>query len=135
MAVKRKTKKSASTDNKITFIIKKICIASVIGVIVFFIICAISAFIIYKKDAEPTCYPIVLLIISGISGLVCGLAAILPVRKNGLVTGMASVIPAFFIIFVIVSIMNRTAISSVGWSSLGIMTICGAIGGIVGNKK
>lgn len=135
MAKKRKAKKATPTGNPILFVIKKTCIASVIGTILFFVLCSAASFIIYKIDAEPSCYSFVLLIISGICGLICGIAAILPIKRNGLVTGMASVIPAFFITFAIITLLNKSAISNIGWASLGIMTICGGIGGIIGNKK
>lgn len=134
MPKKRKKQKPTETGG-ISFIIKKVCIASVIGTILFFILCAFAAFILYKKDIEPSYYSVVLLVIGGISGLVCGMAAIMPIKRNGLVIGMASVIPAFFIIFTVMTIINHSAISAIGWATLGIMTLAGGIGGIIGNKK
>lgn len=135
MAKKRKNKKKKQESGGISFIIKKVCIASAVGATAFFILCAAAAFILYRKDADPSCFPAVMLVIGGISGFVCGITAILPIKRNGLVIGMASVIPAFFIIFTAITIINRTAISNIGWAALGIMTFFGGIGGILGNKK
>lgn len=135
MPKKHKKKKSVQTDGNIKRIIIKVLRASAVGAAIFFMLCALAALIAYKKDTDPSYYKIFLLVISGISGFICGIAAILPVKRNGLIIGMASVIPAFFIIFTVITIINKTAISGTGWTSLGIMTFCGGLGGIAGNKK
>ncbi len=134
MAKKKKNKRKKQKNIGISFVIKKICIASAVGAAAFFILCALAAFILYKKDADPSCFSAVMLITGGISGLICGITAILPIKRNGLLIGMASVIPAFFIVFTVITIINRTGISNIGWATLGIMTISGGIGGILGNK-
>lgn len=134
MPVKHRKTKPAQNSG-IIFIIKKVLIASVIGAAVFFILSAAAAFIVYKKDAEPSCFNVIVPVLSGISGIICGIAAILPVKRNGLIIGMASAMPAFFIVIAVSLIINRAPVSNIGWASMGTMILCGGIGGILGNKK
>ncbi len=133
MAKKRKNKKKKNTDGGMGFIIKKVVLAAAIGAAAFAALSLIASFIIYKKDASPASFPVIFLVISGISGIICGIAAVLPVKRNGL--GMVSTLPAFFVIFALITAINKTPVSSTGWISLGIMVFCGGIGGIIGNKK
>lgn len=132
---KRKKKKSEKKANGMGYIAKTVGIASLIGTAVFFILCAAAALIIFKKDIEPSVLPAVFYAICGLSGIICGFAAVRPVKHNGLILGMTGALPAYFIVFLILSIINRSPVSSTGWISLGIMTICGGAGGILGNKK
>ena len=135
MAKKRKNKKKKNTDGGMRFIIKKTAVAAAIGIAAFAALSLIAAFIFYKKDSSPESFPVVFLVISGISGIIFGIATVLPVKRNGLVLGMVSTLPAFFVIFAVITAINKTPVSSTGWISLGIMVFCGGIGGIIGNKK
>ena len=132
---RRKKKKSDKSTSGIGYIAKKIGIAAIISTAFFFIISAAASLIILKKDAEPTVLPVVFLVISGICGLLCGFLTVKPIKRNGLVLGMTGTLPAFFLIFTVLSIINRSPVSVTGWISLGIMTVCGGVGGILGNKK
>lgn len=132
---RRKKKKSDINTGGIRYIAKRIGIAAVIGTAVFFILCAASSLVILKKDAEPTVLPVIFLVISGICGLLCGFLTVKPIKRNGLVLGMTGALPAFFLIFTVLSIINRSPVNVTGWISLGIMTACGGVGGILGNKK
>lgn len=134
MPVKHRKAKPVQNGG-IIFIIKKVLTASVIGAAIFFILAAAAAFIVYKKDAEPSCFRIIVPVLCGISGIICGIAAILPIKKNGLVIGMTSAMPAFFIVIVVSLIISRAPVSNIGWVSMGVMILCGGIGGILGNKK
>lgn len=132
---KRKKKKSAKNSGDTKYIIRHTAAASLIGAAVFFALCALSALAAFKKDADPQYFKIIFIAVSGISGLICGFAAVLPVKRNGLILGMISVIPAFFIIFTVITVINRSPVSAVGWASLGAITLGGGLGGILGNKK
>ncbi|MCQ2479568.1 MAG: TIGR04086 family membrane protein [Clostridia bacterium] len=135
MAKKKKKKKSVQNGSGINFILKKIGIGAAVGLAVFFILTAIATLVVYKKDTDPSSFKIIMLVISGFSGLICGIVTIAPIKRNGLVIGMASTLPLYFVIFAVVTFLNQTPLSPIGWAALGVMAVCGGIGGILANKK
>ncbi len=134
MSVKRK-KKIKQEDKNIAFIIRKLIFSTVFSVILFFILCAVTSFIFLKADTKPDLFPWAMIIIFGLCGFVCGLTAVLPIKKNGLVLGMISSVPMFFIIFVALCIVNKSGIGTTGWISFAATVVCAGLGGISGNKK
>ncbi len=125
---KSKIKNQAKSDK---LLIKSMLIGSGAGTVAFFTFIGLFAFIIFKKDTPENYYPAFLISASGISAFISGFLSVLPIKRNGLILGIFSTIPVFFIIFVASSIINRAGISLYGWISFAIMTILGAVGGII----
>lgn len=132
---KTKRKKSAKAQSGAVFIMKKIATASLVGLALFFILIAIMSFFCYKGDADPGIYKIIIIAVSAICGFVCGFAAVLPVKHNGLVIGFLSVLPMYFLIFAAVTILNKQVIGSVGWAALGAMAVAGGVAGVFAANK
>lgn len=132
----KKKIKSSSADKTAKSIIIKLLTASFIGAAVFFILIAIVSYFAFKQDMNPDNYSVLALAACVLSAVVCSATAVRPFKKNGLLIGMASILPMFFIIFAVVSAVNRAALSTTGWLSLGVMLLAGGLSGIfTANKK
>lgn len=132
----KKKIKTSSADKSTRSIIIKLLTASFIGAAVFFILIAIASYFAYKQDMSPDNYSVLALVACVLSSVVCSVAAVRPFKRNGLLIGMASILPMFFIIFAVVSAVNRAALSTTGWVSFGVMLLTGGLAGIfTANKK
>lgn len=133
---KIKQKKRTAKSGGEKFIIKSVLTGSLSGVAVFFASLALFALIAYKQDLSEEIYWIFAVIASVLSAFISGYVAVRPIKKNGLILGMASVIPLFSVILLTASIVNRTGISIYSWISLGVMLLTSGISGIfAANKK
>ncbi|MBQ8228502.1 MAG: TIGR04086 family membrane protein [Clostridia bacterium] len=133
--MKKNKKKRSVSKNGNTNLIKAILTGSVAGIVSFFALTAILALLAYKQDFEDNYYTALILFSSGVSAFVSGFAAVLPVKRNGLVLGLLSVLPVFLIIIAVSSVVSRTGVGLFGWIALGIMLVSGAVGGIVAANK
>ncbi len=131
----KKTKKHSTKQVGDKFIIKTVLIGSVIGIICFFALLAIFALIALKQDLSEEYYWILTIVASAVSSFIGGFSAVRPIRKNGLILGMASVIPLFLVVLTVASIVNRTGISMYGWIALGVMLLFGAGAGVFAANK
>lgn len=134
--ISKKKIKAPSADKSTKSIVIKLLIAAFIGAAVFFILIAIASYFAFKNDMSPDNYSVLALVACILSAVICSVAAVRPFKKNGLLIGMVSILPLFFIIFAVVSAVNRSALSTTGWVSLGAMLLTGGIAGILtANKK
>ncbi len=132
--MKKQTKKKNVAGEKALF--KNILFGSLAGTVVFFIVISLFTLIILKNDLSEDFYPIFLLFAGALSAFSGGFISVIPVKRNGLILGILSTLPTYFIIFAVSSIVNRTGISIYGWIMLGIMILFGGISGIIAaNKK
>lgn len=70
------------------------------------------------------------------TGFIGGFFAVKPTRRNGIVIGALSAVPAFMLIFLVTSIISHTGISATGWIAAAITVIFSAVGGIIcANKR
>ena len=124
----KKKIKTSSADKSTRSIIIKLLTASFIGAAVFFILIAIVSYFAYKQDMSPDNYSVLALVACVLSSVVCSVAAVRPFKR--------SILPMFFIIFAVVSAVNRAALSTTGWVSFGVMLLTGGLAGIfTANKK
>lgn len=132
----KKKKKTSSANKSTKDIIIKLIIASLIGAAIFFILIAFVSYFAYKQDMNPENYSSLAFAACIISAALCSFFAVRPFKRNGLLIGMTSILPMYFVIFAVISAVNRSSLSSVGWVSLGIMLLTGGIVGIfTANKK
>ncbi|MBQ8783922.1 MAG: TIGR04086 family membrane protein [Clostridia bacterium] len=127
---KRNTQKSGSSN-----LIKTVLLGSAAGTVSFFALSAILALLAYKQDFDESYYTALILFASGVSGFVSGFLAVAPIKRNGLVLGLASVLPVFLIIIAVSSVVSRAGVGLYGWLSLAVMLLFGALGGIVAANK
>ena len=73
--------------------------------------------------------------ICAVSGFIGGFFAVKPTRRNGIVIGALSAVPAFMLIFLVTSIISHTVISATGWIAAAITVIFSAVGGIICSNK
>lgn len=132
---KNKRRKSAEIVADPVGIIVKTLVGSLTSLLIFFLLALIFSAICLKLDIDSAYYKYPLFVASAISGFMGGLVAVKRIRKKGWIIGAASAAPAFSVIFLICSIISRTGISSVGWISAAVMTLCASIGGILSVGK
>lgn len=132
MPEKRRTKPQM---NNLKTVIAKTLTGSLAGLVLFFLLTAISSAILWKTDADSEIYKYIILAVGGVSALVCGFIAVRPVRKNGIVFGALSVLPFFLITIVISMLISKSGVGLFGWILLGIQLVLSAIGGIIAVNK
>lgn len=121
--------KTGETDFK--NIVIKILIGSLLNIIFYFILTSFASLICLKADIDSGIYKYIIFVISAVCGIIGGYRAVRPIRKNGLIFGAVSALPAFLIIFLVSSIISHTGISLSGWIAAIIMTVFSAVGGIL----
>lgn len=130
---KRKKPKAEATD--LRSIIIKILIGSALTVIIYTALCVLLSLICLKADIDSSVYKYFIFAIAAVSGFFGGFKTVSAVRKNGLLLGALSALPAFLIIFLISSIVSHTGIAASGWISAIIMTVFSAVGGVLSANK
>ena len=133
----QKNKKKKHSDNRSAnkLIIKSVLIGSAAGIVSFFALTCVLTLLAYTQDLEESYYTALIFFASGFSAFISGFAAVLPLKRNGLVLGLLSVLPTFFFIVGVAGIVSRTGIGFLGWIALVIMLGTGALGGIVAANK
>ena len=130
-----KTKKHSDNNINKTAVIPLI-FGSVAGSVLYFSLMALFAAIALKQDLADEYYWILTLAAGCVSGFLSGYIAVIPTRKNGLISGILSVFPVIIIAFLAASIVTRTGIGFYGWVSVATMLLSGGISGIIAaNKK
>lgn len=133
----QKNKKKKHSDNRSAdkLIIKSVLIGSAAGIVSFFALTCVLTLLAYTQDLKESYYTALIFFASGFSAFIGGFAAVLPLKRNGLVLGLLSVLPTFFFIVGVAGIVSRTGIGFLGWVALVIMLGTGALGGIVAANK
>lgn len=132
---KNKKKKRNDKTGADKLIIKSVLIGSAAGIVCFFALTSILTLLAYTQDLEESYYTALIFFASGSSAFAGGFTAVLPLKRNGLVLGLLSVLPTFFFIAGVAGIVSRTGIGVLGWIALGIMLTMGALGGIIAANK
>lgn len=132
---KTKKKKRSAQKSGNSNLIKSVLIGSAAGTAGFFALTAILALLAYKQDFEENYYTVLIIFASAVSSFISGFVAVAPIKRNGLILGIASVLPVFLVIIAVASLMNRTGIGLYGWVSLAVMLLMGGIGGIIAANK
>lgn len=132
---KNKKKKRNDKTGAEKLIIKSVLIGSVAGIVCFFALTCVLTLLAYTQDLEESYYTALIFFASGSSAFAGGFTAVLPLKRNGLVLGLLSVLPTFFFIVGVASVVSRTGIGVLGWTALAIMLATGALGGIVAANK
>lgn len=132
---KNKKKKRNNNRSADKLIIKSVLIGSAAGIVSFFALTSILTLLAYTQDLKESYYTALIFFASGFSAFISGFAAVLPLKRNGLPLGLVSVLPMFFFIVGVASVVSRTGIGVLGWVALAIMLTMGALGGIVGANK
>lgn len=132
-ARKRKSK-SAESGGKLIAV--RTLTGAIVGAAVFFILSALVSLVAFKQDIPAESLGAAALAISAVSAFLCGYVTVRPIKKNGLMLGMLSAIPMYFIIFTVICIVNRAPLSVTGWLAMGVMLLCSGTAGIfAANKK
>ena len=129
MSEKSRGEQKGKSGMRLTAI--SLLIGNIIGTVLFFLLTLLASAVILKKTVSSDFYTPVAVIISGLSALAAGFAAVRPIRKNGLIMGLGSSI------LLIACICASAALTSGG--SMGIKTaiaaavaaVCAAVGGIL----
>ena len=133
-SARQRKSKSAESGGKIIAV--RALTGAAVGAAVFFILSAITALAAFKQDIPAEKLGAAALAISAVSAFLCGYITVRPIKKNGLMLGMLSAIPMYFIIFTVICIVNRAPLSVTGWLAMGVMLLCSAAAGIfAANKK
>ncbi len=133
MPEKRRTKPQREGD--IGTVAIKTLIGSLVGALLFFLLTALVAVILWKTDADSEIYKYVMLFIGAISAFVCGFVAVRPIRKDGIIIGILSVLPVYIVTVIVSSLIGRSGVGIIGWILLAIQIILSAIGGIIAVNK
>lgn len=132
---KNKRRKPKAEAMNLKGIIFKILVGSALTVILYSALCVIFSLVCLKADFDLSLYKYFIFAISAVSGFFGGFKSVGTIRKNGLLFGAMSALPAFLIIFLVASIISRTGIAVSGRISAIIMTVFSAVGGIVSANK
>ena len=122
---KNKRRKPKAESTNLRSIILKILVGSSLNVILYSALCVIFSLVSLKADFDLSMYKY----------FIFGFKSVGAIRKNGLLFGALSALPAFLIIFLVASIISRTGIAVSGRISAIIMTVFSAVGGIVSANK
>lgn len=125
--------KGTKNSNTNTIRANAVCVltGNLLGVALFFVFTAIASAVIFKNTLSSSVYLPALIFACVFSGLASGFAAVLPVRKNGLIMGLLSSI------FTVIAIFASAALSSKSAPGLKAVfvavtaAICSAVGGIL----
>ncbi len=132
---KNKKKKRNDKTGAEKLIIKSVLIGSAAGIVSFFALTCVLTLLAYTQDLEESYYTALIFFASGFSAFTGGFIAVSPLRRNGLVMGLLSVLPMFFFIAGVAGVVSRSGIGILGWIALVIMLTMGALGGIVAANK
>lgn len=132
---KNKRRKPKAESTNLRSIILKILVGSALNVILYSALCVIFSLVSLKADFDLSMYKYFIFAISAVSGFFGGFKSVGAIRKNGLLFGALSALPALLIIFLVASIISRTGIAVSGRISAIIMTVFSALGGIVSANK
>lgn len=128
MAKKRRKPKA---DADLRTVIIKALIGSAVGTAVFFALTALIAFICLKNDSAPESYKFFMLAVGAVSGFLCGYSAVKPVRKKGIIIGILSTMPMYFVISCVSMLVSHGGIGAVGWILCAVLLAAGGTGGII----
>lgn len=134
MQKKKRTKASAAVNDTKNIIIK-ILIGSGVGTAVFFLLTALSAFILLQNDSDTPIYKYIMLLAGAFSGFLSGFVAVRPLRKNGLAFGSVSALPVYLIAVLVSVLIARSGIGLIGWILFAVMVVFASVGGIVAVNK
>ena len=123
------------SDNNIKTVALKTLIGSLVGLLAFFGLTALAAFIMWKIDADSSIFKYIMLLVGAVSGMAGGFAAVRPLRKNGIVVGALSALPSYLIIILISILIAKSGIAVIGWVLLIIELLFSAVGGIIAVNK
>ena len=132
---KKKRTRNLATVNDTKKIIIKILIGSGVGTALFFVLTALSAFILLQNDSDVNSYKYIMLLVGAISGFLSGFVAVRPLRKNGIAFGAVSALPMYLIAIIVSILLSRSGIGLIGWIMLALTMFFSAIGGIVAVNK
>lgn len=130
-----KSKNTGTTEKNPLETAIHILIGSLVNIILFFALTAAFSLICLKTDAAPEMLKYPVFAAASVSGFFGGLVAVSKLRKNGMIFGALSAVPALFVIILVCSLIGRTTISSVGWITVAIAVILAAVGGILSANK
>lgn len=125
---KRSKPKQDSTGFRSTA--NAVLLGSALNIIIYTVLLAICSLISLKADADAEYYKFFIWVICAISGFFGGYGAVGRLRKNGLIIGAVSALPAYFIIILVSTIISRTGLSASGIIAALIMTVLSSVGGI-----
>lgn len=110
-----------------------ICVltGNILGVLLFFIFTAIASAIILKNSLSSSVYFPALLLTGALSGIVAGFVSVLPIRKNGLITGVLSSILTVIAILITAALASEKALGIKAALTAVVAAICCATGGIL----
>lgn len=132
----KKQSKSIKKQTDLKKMIAGIAAGTFAGAILFFLLTLAISAVIYKNNISAEAYGMFILIPSAGSGFVCGYISVIPLKKNGLATGLISGLPLFFIIAAAAIFLSRSSLNITGWTALGAVLACsGAAGILSANKK
>ena len=130
-------KNAKPKNNEFKKNIISVLIGALIGTIIFYLITALLTTIVYKNDIDPETYSLLMLIPGAISGFLSGYISVMPIKRHGLLLGILSTLPMFFIIIAVSSFIAKSSVDITGWTVFGAMAACGGAAGILAanNKK
>lgn len=110
-----------------------VCIltGNVLGVVLFFVFASVASAIILKNSLSSGAYFPILLFVSALSGLAAGFAAVLPIRKNGLIMGLLSSILTVIAIFASAALASGKTPGIKSVLTAVTAAVCCSIGGIL----
>lgn len=129
------SKSNSTVENNPLGIIVSILIGSLVNIIIFFGLTAVFSLICLKADTAPEILKYPVWAASGVGGFFGGLTAVGRLRKNGMLFGAASAVPALLVIILVCTLVSRTGISYVGWIAVSISVILSAVGGILSANR
>ena len=132
---KKKRSKASVSVNDTKNIIIKILIGSGAGIVTFFILTALSAFLLLKNDSDMNIYKYIIILIGAVSGVITGFIAVRPLRKNGIALGAVSALPVYLTAVTVSIILSRTGIGLIGWILLAVTAVFAAVGGVIAVNK
>lgn len=130
-----KKRKAKPQNNSVKNIAIKTAIGSAISLILFFSLAAVSAFILWKNDADTASFKYILFAIGAVSGFLGGFTAVRPIRKNGIVLGAVSSLLPCIVAIGISALIAKGFLSATGWIFIAVNVLFSAIGGIIAVNK
>lgn len=131
----KKRRSKPQSDNNIKTAAIKALIGSLVGLVTFFILTVIAAFVMWKTDADSSIYKYIMLLTGAVSGLTGGFTAVRPTRKNGVAVGALSALPAYLVIISVSLLVAKSELGIIGWILLAVELLFSAIGGIIAVNK
>lgn len=125
----QKAKKRTATAEKNEF--KTYLISALKGLILFFALFVLSAFICYKADAEHKYYYIIMIIICSVSSFFGGVFASGRMKEKGLICGFLGALPIIAVCLIASVIMGGFVPGVKLLVACLAMLLSGAVGGIL----